>query len=129
MYIHVESQSHFHQMIKDDNWKGVENYLSSHPNYNLSTKDSKGNLAFHYIKTVEMANVFLEFGFDISQMAARLNYYIHEQNEAMIDWMLSISNLDVNVEDSEGETPLFTAIVANDFKTVKVLLLKGASCR
>ena len=117
------------QMIKDNDWQGVDDYLSHRPNYRLNARDSMGKTPFDYVKTVQMANVLHKYKIDINQLAPKLNYYIKTQNEPMINWMLSISNLNVNVEDKIGETPLFTAIKENDVKTVRALLKKGASCR
>ena len=117
------------QMIKGNDFGGVEDYLSNNPTYNLSAEDQKGNLPFDYTTSPKMADILLQFGVNPHQMSKRLNYFIWTNNKAMINWFLNKQDVDLDVIDDMGETPIFSAIRVNDAETVKLLLKKGASCR
>jgi ankyrin repeat protein/protein-tyrosine phosphatase len=92
--------------------------LLAHPNINPNVTDRSGLAPLHYV---------CSFGSDSSlprQHKVEENEIVHLR---MLELLLQHPKIDINIADSNGNTPLLLAVMSGNVNCVAMLLNKGAS--
>ena len=121
----------FIEGIEQNDINFVQNFLNQNPNVDLEDKTENGTVALHHAETIQMQQILLghganinaqtEFGFSILHIAISFGAY------KMRDFLLE-QQIQVNLEDIDGRTPLFYAVANNDLESSRALVNAGGSC-
>ena len=123
------SEHELYSYVKANQIEKVKTYLRTHGNFNLNKQHSNNVVVLQLAKTPSMAELLIGEGANFDLAESRIHVYIQNGNKKMIDWFLSHPNVNVDIPDGLGGTPLFTALKKNDNNTAKLLLQRGANCR
>ncbi|CCW62466.1 unnamed protein product [Phytomonas sp. EM1] len=100
----------------------------------VNKESSSGSTAIHYAASMgylKCIQLLVELGsktvFEGNESGSLLHWACHSGNIDCIGTMLYVYNIPVDITDSHGGTPLFTAIFMKQFGSVEFLLEHGAN--